>query len=71
MTDDKFLKFISDYSSKGKGADKARSRKNSRGSLLIWWGLSLLLSIFVPALFLLWIPYTIFLLFYAVRENMF
>jgi len=70
MTEDKFLNFINDYSSKGKGADKAQSRKKSRGSLLIWWGLGLIVSIVVPALFLLWIPYTIFLLFYAVRENM-
>jgi hypothetical protein len=71
MTEDKFLKFINDYSSKGNGAIKAKSRRNTRNSLLVWWGLGLLLSIAVPAFFLLWIPYSIFLFFYAMRENMF
>lgn len=71
MTEDKFLQFINDYSSKGKGADKANSRRDTRGALLILWLIGLLVSIVVHAFFVFWLPYTLFLLFYGLRENTF
>ena len=71
MTEDKFLKFINDYSSKGKGAHKARSRRDTRTALLMLWLIGLLASIAVHAFLALWLPYTIFLLFLGLRENLF
>ena len=71
MTEDKFLQFINDYSSKGKGADKANSRRDIRGALFMIWLIGLLASFVVHAFFVFLLPYTLFLLFYGLREDEF
>ena len=59
MTEDKFLQFINDYSSKGKGADKANSRRDIRGTLFMIWLIGLLASFVVHAFFVFLLPYTL------------
>lgn len=70
MSEDKFLDYISKYSTEGKGADKARIRNSKRTLMLVFWVGGLAVCTLAPSLFLLWIPYTIFLVFYGVREYM-
>jgi len=69
MTDD-FKNFVKNYDKSGKGAEKKKRRDGNRATLLwILFG-GFVLSCIVPPLFLLWVPYLIFLFFYAGREWM-
>ena len=67
MTDD-FKNFVKNYDKSGKGAEKKKRREGNRATLL--WILlgGFVLSCIVPALFVLWLPYLVFLFFYAGRE---
>ena len=69
MTDD-FKNYIKNYHKSGKGAKKKKRRDSNRATLL--WILlgGFIISCIIPPLFFLWVPYLIFLLFYAGREWM-
>lgn len=71
MRDDDFIEYINDYSKKGKGAEKKLNRDNKRGFFFLSWIAGFGLSLLVPGLFYLWIPYTVILFIYAARETMF
>ena len=67
MTDE-FKNYIKNYDKAGKGAKKKKKRNDKQQFLLgILLG-GFIVSCLVPPLFLLWIPYLIFLFFYAGRE---
>ena len=70
MSEDKFLDYIRKYSNEGKGAEKSRARNSKRSLMLAIWVVGLATCALAPSLLLLWIPYTIFLAFYSVREYM-
>ena len=70
MSEDKFLDYIRKYSTEGKGAEKARVRNSKRTLMLAFWVGGLAACALAPSFLLLWIPYTIFLVFYGVREYM-
>ena len=69
MTDD-FKKYIQNYEKSPKGSKRKKQRDDTRATLL--WILlgGFVLSCIVPPLFLLWVPYLLFLFFYAGREWM-
>ena len=69
MTDD-FKNFVKNYDKSGKGAERKKKRNNKRSTLL--WILlgGFVLSCIVPPLFLLWVPYLIYVVIYAGREWM-
>jgi len=69
MTDD-FKNYIKNYDKSGKGAEK-KKRKDSNRATLLWilFG-GFILSCIIPPLFVLWVPYLIFLFFYGAREWM-
>ena len=69
MTDD-FKNYIKNYDKSGKGAEKKKRRDGTRATLL--WILlgGFVLSCIIPLLFVLWVPYLIFLFFYVQREWM-
>ena len=69
MTDD-FKNFVKNYDKSGKGAERKKKRYNKRSTLL--WILlgGFVLSCIVPPLFLLWVPYLIYVVIYAGREWM-
>ena len=69
MTDD-FKNFVKNYDKSGKGAEKKKRRDDNRATLLLILLGGFVLSCIVPPLFLLWVPYLIFLFFYAGREWM-
>jgi cell division septal protein FtsQ len=70
MSDDKFLDYIRKYATEGKGAEKTRVRNSMRTLMLAFWVAGLAGCVLAPSLLLLWIPYTIFLVFYSGREYM-
>ena len=69
MTND-FKNYIKSYEKSGKGAEK-KQRRNSTKATLLWilFG-GFIVSCNLPVLFVLWIPYLIFIFFYAGREWM-
>ena len=69
MTDD-FKKYIQNYDKSGNGAERRKRRDGNRATLL--WILlgGFIFSCIIPPLFVLWLPYLIFLFFYAGREWM-
>ena len=65
MTDD-----FKNYDKSGKGAEKKKRRDGTRATLLwILFG-GFIVSCILPVLFVLLIPYLIFIIFYAGREWM-
>ena len=71
MKEDKFIEYINEYSKKGKGSEKKLEKDKRRGYVFFSWLASLGLSMLVPGLFALWIPFTLILFIYAARETMF
>ena len=69
MTDD-FKNYLKSYEKSGKGAKK-KQRKNSTKATLLWILIGgFIVSCILPVLFVLWIPYLMFIFFYAGREWM-
>ena len=68
MKDD-FKNFVKNYDKSGKVAEKKKRRDGNRATLL--WILlgGFIFSCIIPPLFVLWIPYLIFL-FFLCRERM-
>ena len=69
MTDD-FKNYIKNYDKSEKGAKKKKRRDGNRATLLWILFLGFILSCIIPLLFILWVPYLIFLFFYSGREWM-
>ena len=69
MADD-FKEWIRDFSREGEGAKRAEDRRSQRQGLVIIWLILFVASIGFPPLFIISIPFTIFLFFYACREWM-
>jgi len=69
MTDD-FKNYIKNYDKSGKGAEKKKRKDDTRATLLWIFLGGFIVSCIFPPLFVLWVPYLIFLLFYAGREWM-
>lgn len=69
MADD-FKDWVSDYSRKGDGAKRAEDRRTQRHVLVLIWLILIVASIGFPPLFVISLPFTIFLFFYACREWM-
>ena len=69
MTDD-FKNYLKSYEKSGKGAEKKQRRNSTKATLLSILLGGFVISCIMPPLFLLWVPYLIFLFFYAQREWM-
>ena len=69
MTDD-FKNFIKNYDKSGKGAERKKQRNDKRSTLLFILVFGFIISANFPALFVLWIPYLIYVVIYACREWM-
>ena len=67
MTDD-FKNYIKNYDKSGKGAERKKKRNNKRSTLLGILVIGFIISANIPALFVLWIPYLIYVVIYAGRE---
>ena len=67
MTDD-FKNYIKNYDKSGKGAERKKKRNNKRSTLLWILVVGFIISANIPALFVLWIPYLIYVVIYAGRE---
>ena len=69
MTDD-FKKYIQDFEKSAEGSERKKKRDDIRATLLwILFG-GFIISCVFPPLLILWIPYLIFVFFYALREWM-
>jgi len=69
MTDD-FKKFLTDYKKSPDGIKRQTKREKRRRNLLLILLFGFIISCAVPGLFLLWIPYLIFVIIYSLREWM-
>ena len=67
MRDD-FKNYIKNYEKSGKGAERKKKRDQTRGTLLAILIFGFILSCLIPLLFVLWLPYLLFCIIYALRE---
>ena len=69
MTDD-FKQYLRDYKKSPEGNKRQAERDKGRSNLLLILFFGFILSVIFPALFLLWIPFLMFILIYSAREWM-
>ncbi len=67
MTDD-FKKYLLDYKKSPEGKKRLLERDKFRSNLLLTLFFGFIISVIFPALFLIWIPFLIFILIYSARE---
>ena len=71
MTQDRFLDYIRDYSSNGEGAVKAKARARQRATMLTIWVLGFVVALIFNHFYFVWIPYTVFMFYFAGREYLY